>query len=281
MVREKEMKLSKILIYPVKSMAGYEVSSSGCTQNGLQGDRSFVVARPDGRFLTARQLPKLLTLRPVWNDSLTEITIKDTDDSITVAVPDGGAETEVQIWKDTAVGYDCGEQVAGWLSERLGKDVRLISMARKAVRTSASNAHAPSSFADAMPLLVMSQESIDLINSNLEVPVSWENFRPNLVVSGLEEPFGEDSWHRAQVGSAVLQMAHGCTRCVMTTVDQLAGTFRKDGEPMHLLKAIRRAEDKQVYVGQNAIVLSAASLRVGDPVTVQSIRQGNLLAPKP
>jgi uncharacterized protein YcbX len=273
------LKVTKVIIYPVKSMAGYEVPRARCTQNGLEGDRSFVVTRPDGRFLTARQFPKLLTLRPVWNADNTAITIEGPKDTITVEVPDAAAAAKVQIWNDTAKGLDCGDTIADWLSGILNKDVRLMSIASDGTRVSESNAHAPNSFADAMPLLILSQESLDLINQHLEESVTWENFRPNLLVSGLKQPFEEDYWHSIITDGTELQMAHGCTRCVMTTINQATGEFRKNREPMRLLKTIRRAEDKQIYVGQNAFVLAPGILHAGASVTVTETRENNILAP--
>ena len=51
------------------------------------------------------------------------------------------------------------------------------------------------SFADAYPLLLMSEASLSDLNQRLREPVDMRRFRPNLVISG-GEPYGEDDFRR-------------------------------------------------------------------------------------
>ena len=42
------------------------------------------------------------------------------------------------------------------------------------------------SYPDASPYMVMSEASVELLNTHLKKPVSVHNFRPNIVISGCE-----------------------------------------------------------------------------------------------
>jgi len=55
------MRVQEIWRYPVKSMAGEQLASAILTFQGVEGDRIVQVRRPDGKILTARTRPKLLS----------------------------------------------------------------------------------------------------------------------------------------------------------------------------------------------------------------------------
>lgn len=59
------MELAALVVYPVKSCAGIDVSSWDRDERGLRGDRShMVVAAATGASLTQRELPALALVRP-------------------------------------------------------------------------------------------------------------------------------------------------------------------------------------------------------------------------
>jgi uncharacterized protein YcbX len=58
------MHVSEIWRYPVKSLKGERLQETGITKLGIPGDRQIVVIRTiNGRFLTSRTRPKLLSLQ--------------------------------------------------------------------------------------------------------------------------------------------------------------------------------------------------------------------------
>jgi uncharacterized protein YcbX len=122
------------------------------------------------------------------------------------------------------------------------------------------------SFADAFPLLLISQASLDDLNSKLAVPVPMNRFRPNIVISGCNT-FDEDKWKEIRVGETVFYVIKPCARCVTTTVDQTTGVQGK--EPLATLSKYRKV-DGQVLFGQNVIPEKRGMLRVGDIVEVIS-----------
>ncbi len=53
-----------LFVYPVKGCAGTALASARLLERGLEHDRRWMVVRPDGRFLTQRELPALALVRP-------------------------------------------------------------------------------------------------------------------------------------------------------------------------------------------------------------------------
>ena len=56
------------------------------------------------------------------------------------------------------------------------------------------------SFADAFPLLLISQAALDALNAKLAAPVPMLRFRPNFVVANTA-PHAEDGWKRVRIGA--------------------------------------------------------------------------------
>ncbi len=93
-----------------------------------------------------------------------------------------------------------------------------------------------------------------------------DRFRPNLVLAGAQA-YEEDSLGRFRIGEIVLHAAGGCSRCIMTTTDQLTGERR--AEPLRTLASYRRdpQNPSDVLFGQNVIhETKSGVLRIGDPV---------------
>ena len=51
--------LASIHLYPIKSTAGMPLTRALVTEEGLLGDRRYMVVKPDGSFITARTHPQL------------------------------------------------------------------------------------------------------------------------------------------------------------------------------------------------------------------------------
>ncbi|WP_408069064.1 MOSC N-terminal beta barrel domain-containing protein, partial [Aeromonas veronii] len=52
-------RLDSIHLYPIKSTAGMPLARARVTEEGLAGDRRYMVVKPDGTFITARTHPQL------------------------------------------------------------------------------------------------------------------------------------------------------------------------------------------------------------------------------
>jgi uncharacterized protein len=93
-------------------------------------------------------------------------------------------------------------------------------------------------------------------------------FRPNLVVNE-SAPFAEDTWKRLRIGDIMFRAGGPCSRCVITTTDQV--TAERGAEPLRTLAGYRRSatDPSDVNFGQNLFhETKHGTLRVGDRVEV-------------
>jgi uncharacterized protein YcbX len=51
-------KIKALYVYPVKGLKPISLTSADVSETGLPWDRHWLITRPDGRFLTQRQIPK-------------------------------------------------------------------------------------------------------------------------------------------------------------------------------------------------------------------------------
>jgi len=153
------------------------------------------------------------------------------------------------------------------LSAQLGQPCRLVYMpdtCRRLVDGLYAREGETVSFADGFPLLLISQASLDDLNSRLDNPVPMNRFRPNLVVSGCDS-FAEDGWRRIRIGDVEFDVAKPCSRCLIPSIDQ--ATAHRDGQINRMLASYRRVNG-QVMFGQNLLYQRAGTLSLGDSVEV-------------
>jgi uncharacterized protein YcbX len=162
---------------------------------------------------------------------------------------------------------DAGDAAAHTISAHLGTPVRLVHMPDSSVRSvnpDYGRASDRVSFADAFPLLLIAQESLDALNARLAEPIPILRFRPNIVVAG-GRAHAEDEWRRIRLGRIECVVVKPCSRCATTTVDPATGVRGK--EPLRTLTTYRSWNQK-VWFGQNLIHRQQGEIGVGDPVEV-------------
>lgn len=262
--------ISNIIYYPIKACRGFEVDTACVERMGLEHDRRMMVVTEQGAFLTQREHPRLALVAPRLSDGMLELSAPNYD-SIRLGIQTSGAPWPVDIWKSKGVhAIDQGEEAARWFSDWLGTSVRLVHFAdgykRRVNEEYAVNDDDHTGFADAYPILLISEESLQDLNSRLETPVPLNRFRPNLVVRGCE-PFAEDTWNRIKVGDVELAVVKPCVRCVVTTIDK--ETLEQSKEPLKTLGKYRKHKLGAIF-GQNVIPLNEGRLRLGMDVKVLS-----------
>ncbi len=266
------MTLTGLYLYPIKSSAPLPVTQAEVEPRGLRNDRRWMVVDADGRFLTGRELPRmtLIRARPLADGLSLEAPGVP---PLHVPVSGHGDTLMVTVWKSDLVARTAGATADAWLSGFLQRPVRLVHMDAD-VRRAITSSHAlPSdevSFADSFPLLLISRASLDGLNARLAIPVSMLQFRPNLVVDGVDA-HAEDRWSRIRIGGVDFDMAKACVRCVFTTVDPARGERDLSGEPLRTLIGYRRSADGVVF-GRHLIPRARGTLHVGDPVVVRETR---------
>ena len=259
--------LSELHFYPVKSCRGISLERSPVGPRGIRFDRHWMVVDAEGNFLTQRQ-----------HSAMSQIQVGMVPGGLRLTAPgmpeldfpvDQSDEKllEVQVWGDRVEAEYVGSRAANWLSHYLGIDARLVFMPEESRRPVDPDYAAEGDevgFADGFPFLLISEASLQDLNSRLDDPLLMRRFRPNLVVQGCE-PYEEDSWRRIRIGDIEFRVVKPCSRCLITTIDPESG--EKGSEPLKTLASYRR-RDNQVYFGQNLIHGAEGELQLGMTVEV-------------
>lgn len=265
------MFLSALYRYPVKSGQAQSLSDSPVDLLGLQGDRRWLVVEAgNGRFLTQRAWPQLSQLTARYGAAGQLLLEGPGLAPLEVAVPAADDDLRgVTIWRDTLRVPDAGDAAAAWLSELLGKPVRLVYCPEQRARYLPSGYGLNSdraAFPDGFPLLLIGQGSLDELNRRIGREMEMLRFRPNLVVIGAEA-FAEDGWKRIRIGQMTFRLLKPSVRCIFTTLDPRTGERSADREPLATLKTFREREG-DVLFGQNLAADGAGQISVGMKVEV-------------
>ncbi|ELU17202.1 hypothetical protein CAPTEDRAFT_226823 [Capitella teleta] len=278
--------VSRITLFPVKSMKGVDYEELQCCVRGCFDpedevfDRTWMVTDNHHRFVTARQQPKLLTIQPsfIGDDFLLDAPGMDSLIIPKVPCPHGHDSVTSVVWGEKVKAYDAGEKAAAWLSVYLGDAFRLVfhpqhfesrDLNRRADKwCSEAKDEDQIIYQDLFPYLLLSEASVDDLNSRLENPISVDNFRPNIVVSGCSA-YDEDKWEDIYIGDARLVNVKPCNRCVLTTVDPVKGVKDPNLEPLKTLRKYRlwkeEFKDSPMF-GINLLSSREGKIKVGDSV---------------
>jgi uncharacterized protein len=264
-------RLAALSIYPVKACRRTDLAAARLGATGLEGDRAWMITRPDGRFLSQRTHPALARLVPRLTRGGLELACAGLPPLVVHAAAPG-ERREVGVWEDRMTAVDAGGIAAAWLTRALGEPARLVRAAsetrRFADRAWVGERDVPVSFVDGYPILVCTSDSLAALNARLPAPVPMERFRPNLVLDGLA-PFAEDGIRAVRIGAVVLRLVKPCTRCTVPAVDQETG--ERSTDPAPALREFRYDQSlRGVTFGVNAVAEAApgAVLAVGAPVEV-------------
>ncbi|HEU5474056.1 MAG TPA: MOSC N-terminal beta barrel domain-containing protein [Actinophytocola sp.] len=264
--------VSALTYYPIKGCAGVTVDRADVGWTGLVHDRSFVVTKPDGRFLSQRTVSRLAVVRAQVLHAGTKLalTAPEAGDVVLDVTADGPMRpVRVHHWDGT--GIDQGDEAAAWFSDVLDMPVRLMRAPDGLTREGSGDEPGRIRYADSTALLVTSLSALDGLNARIlergADPVPMNRFRPNIVVTGWPEPHTEDRVRRMTAGPVEIGYGKKDIRCVVTTVDQLIGE-RAGPEPLRTLADYRREPDGGVSFGMKAAVLRPGEIFVGDEVVV-------------
>ncbi len=265
-------------IYPVKALRGHGLQASPVAIWGLEHDRRWMVVKPDGRFLTQRELPAMARISArMTGEGLT--LAADAGGELRVAVPMAATaeRREVEVWSDRLPALDAGPEAADWLSARLGLPCGLVYLddpRARAVDPAYALPDDRALFSDGFPVLLANTASLAALNAALPRPIEMGRFRPNIVMSGAE-PWAEDRWRRIRIGEVVFRVAKPCARCIVTTVDQTTGERPDKSEPLRTLGRLRRTASGVMF-GQNLIPDGPGRIAVGDRIEVLETGDSNV-----
>lgn len=242
------VRLSGIFIYPIKAMGGIALSRATIEERGLQYDRRWMLVDEHNQFITQREIPELALFRLEIQEK--GLLLHWKEQSIMVPFDENAYPKRaiVQIFDDTLTALIAPSPINQWLSKQLGQTCKLAYQGQSSVRlTSAKYIPAQEvSLADGYPFLLLSEESVELLNEKMESPVLADRFRANFIISG-STPHIEDDFHFYKIGNTLFKAVKPCARCTVITVDQATALVGK--EPLKSLATYRK-KNKKIYFGQ-------------------------------
>ncbi|MGY3212205.1 MOSC domain-containing protein [Mucilaginibacter sp. HD30] len=262
------LNVSELYIYPIKSLAGVKLNRAEISDRGFKHDRRWMLIDEHNRFISQREV----ALMALFKVEIDEDSLLVTYNNTSIYVPfvfENKDIIKVTIWDDTCEALLVDEKIDLWFSEHMNMNCRLAYMPDSSLRVIDAR-YAPegsvTSFADVYPFLLISQASLDDVNSRLELTMSMDRFRPNIVISG-GEPYQEDLMNEFTINDITFFGVKLCARCNIPTIDQQ--TAKKGKEPSKTM-ARYRFKNNKIYFGQNLIHSGIGFISVGAEVNVLS-----------
>ena len=283
--------IARLFVYPLKSCAGVELQETVLTETGLDLDRAWMVVDAQGDFVSQRELPRMALIKPQLK--MHEVVLRAPGMlALHLQIDQVEKSTQARVWDDLVKAFDMGDLAAQWFSDFLApaasashpqahrQPYRLVRFDPDQRRLSSmqwtKGVQAPNQFSDGFPLLVTSTASLDGLNRRLQAQghaaVTMERFRPNIVLSGIEEHDEDriDSFHIASDGGVVLlKPVKPCPRCPIPNIDpRTAESNPTVGDTLQTYRQDARVGGAVTF-GMNAIVIDGADqlLKVGQPVS--------------
>lgn len=283
-----EAQIARLFAYPVKSCAGVELDQAVLLDTGLDLDRAWMVVDAGGEFVSQRELPRMALVRPQIRTE--DIVLRAPGMlALHVRIDTVDHAMQARVWDDVVSAFDMGDTAAQWFSDFLApqrsgsgggaQPYRLVRFdpdhRRLASMQWTGGVEAPNQFSDGFPLLVTSTASLDGLNRRLlaqgHAAVAMERFRPNIVLSGLEE-HDEDRLDALEIGTGPerisLKPVKPCPRCPIPDIDPVTATSSPEvGDALRTYRQDARVGGAITF-GMNAIVTGGfdQKLRVGQAV---------------
>ncbi len=248
--------ISQLWIYPIKSLKGILCDTVQLEQRGFQYDRRWMLVDSSGHFLSQRKISQMTLIEVELSDFGLSLKAPDMPVLI-IPYPDPQIELydemEVICWDDKITAQHINTAIDNWFSEFLGIDCQLVYMPDKALRPVDPNFtrnNDITSFSDGFPNLLISEASLEDLNSRVNIDLSMHRFRPNIVISGCE-PYAEDTFGHFRINNIDFYAVKPCSRCIVTTINPVTGK-KESKEPLKTLAQYRNKNNK-VYFGQNLL----------------------------
>ena len=266
------MHVSELYLYPIKSMRGIPLGHAQLDERGFHHDRRWMLVDAAGVFISQREEHRMALIDVALNAHVLQVSAPGMD-TLRIPIQTDGQLIRCRVWRDVVDAVPVSAEADTWFSDFLGSTCRLVHMpdeSRRIVDRAWVKNERIVGFADAFPLLIIGQGSLDELNLRLqqrgEPAVPMQRFRPNIVVAETR-PFEEDRWQHIRIGEVNVDVVKPCARCAIPTVD--IETAEAGKEPLRTLSTYRK-EASKVYFGQNAVHRQLGTIAVGDAVTVIS-----------
>ncbi len=270
-----DITVSQLWIYPVKSLKGISLDKVQLEKRGFQYDRRWMLVDANKRFISQRVYPEMALIETELSEFGVSVRAPDMPVLI-IPYPDSQAgiyeEVEVLCWKDQLQAQHINTAIDNWFSEFLNVDCELVYMpdnCERPVDTNFAKNKEITSFSDGFPNLLLSEASLNDLNSKVDIELTINRFRPNIVIAGCE-PYGEDALGHFKINNIDFYAVKPCSRCVVTTVNPETGV-KESQEPLATLAKFRK-QGQKVFFGQNLLhklnFVTDNTLSVGDKLEI-------------
>lgn len=276
----RDLKISEIYVYPIKSLRGVQVKEATATDQGFEYDRRFMLLRDTPKGYENMQVSKY----PEMTRFTTSISYPEKNEkksgsinvefsspgsskvsSITIPVSPNtsGLDTlEVDLYTSKTSAYKMPSEFNTWFTSHFNfpvvlayigdnlRDVLFTDLAppkktKSWIPGSSSSGHRIA-FSDAAPFLLVSKTSLAEVSSRLPPgqEMDMTKFRPSIVLEGAESAWEEDYWAKLDINGAEVIAAHNCGRCTSINIDYSTGKpgTGASGNVLKLLQADRRID---------------------------------------
>lgn len=268
------IKVSQLYIYPIKSLGGISLSSVNVTDRGFEYDRRWMLIDHNNRFLTQREFTSMALLQvQLLADGLKVFHKQDENNFIIVPfAPLKNERLATDIWGIACNPLLVSDEADKWFSAALNISCRLVYMdddTQVKIDERYNIDNSLTSFSDGFPILMISEASLNDLNSKATEALPVNRFRPNLVISDANA-FEEDSMKEFVINDIHFYGVKPSSRCVLTTIDQ--NTAAKGKEPLKTLAAYRNMNNK-IYFGENVIAAGTGTIHIGDSITILQTKE--------
>ncbi|KAK6934806.1 Molybdenum cofactor sulfurase, C-terminal, partial [Dillenia turbinata] len=256
--------IRSIVVYPIKSCEGFSVESWPLSNTGLWHDREWLLKSLSGEVLTQKKVPemRLVSTYIDLNCNILFINSPHCKEKLKIelkssSLTGGKQEINLNARRYRAQSFD--DEVDTWFSTALGRPCTLLRcsssgdylcMNNGSNQRACRNLDSRLNFVNEAQLLLVSEESVADLNDRLTSKnqhVSPMRFRPNLIVSGGEEAYLEDTWRNLKIGDNYFTSLGGCNRCQMINLYHEEGQVKKSKEPLATLASYRRFQGKILF----------------------------------
>lgn len=269
--------VSKIIIYPIKSLSGVSLPFAKATYTGFKNDRKFMLMDyTTKKMITLREFPSLYSIKvSMINEDLLQLENKNKNQHpilihLNQAYQDGPIY-KVTVWDDVIDVQCVDKRIDEWFSEAIGIRCMLVRMIpdffrqvdlRYAIKGQGVM------FADGFPYLICSESSLGSLNKHLDKKVSILHFRPNIVIEN-SDPHEEKSWKSIEINSHIFDSFKPCARCQVISIEPETMIVNEQILPFMAKNFI---ENKKIVFGLNACLKTNSNqdiiqINVGDIVT--------------
>ncbi|CAH0729350.1 unnamed protein product, partial [Brenthis ino] len=245
---ESKVILSEISIFPIKSCGALKIKSGWpIGLKGFEYDREWMIIKDNGACLTQKHNTLMCKIQPyidIENQCLTLYFEGESPISVPLnpSLKNIYKETQVcqsKVCTDVVKGYDCGDEVADWISNCLGMSfLRLIRQSSDRIAKGTGEQKLLSLSNQAQYLLI-NKATVRWLKSKIkdesfldDIDSMVDRFRGNLIIDAAQE-LVEREWQKVVIGSQEFKVEGQCSRCQMVCIDQKTG--EKTVEPLRTI----------------------------------------------